>query len=120
MRARGIILLSLLVVLFALPAIAEEEVDTAPDSWVPPTQSQPVGSCHKQCVREGFYDHICLGICDAGDSKNPEKFSHHSYECYKGCVAQGQGVLWCQRKCLGWARTLEMQDVNLPPERGVQ
>jgi hypothetical protein len=103
------------------PLFAEEEEADTPDGWQPPEQGQVVKSCYNRCLSDGNYAEVCSGICDAGDSKVPEKYAGHSYECFRSCRDNPDwGILFCEGRCLSWAHTLDVQDTELPPERGVQ
>lgn len=121
MQRRLIALLILILSMLPLQLLAEDETDApaaAQQEERPVVLHQP---CYMRCLDDGYYAHICQDICEHPSSKTPEKVTGNQYECYKSCTQNNNwGALFCLNRCRKWAETLESQDIELPPENGVQ
>jgi hypothetical protein len=120
MQRRLITFLMILLSVLPLQLAAEDEIDspTTQQEALPVVLHQP---CYMRCLDDGYYAHICQGICEHPSSKTPEKVTNNQYECYQSCTQNNNwGVLFCMKRCRKWAETLESQDIELPPEQGVQ
>lgn len=121
MQRRLIALLMLLCAVLPFQLAAEDDIDSpamAQQQERPVVLHQP---CYMRCLDDGHYAHVCEGVCEHPSSKSPEKVTKNQYECFQSCTQNNDwGILFCLNRCRKWAQTLESQDIDLPPERGVQ